>query len=236
MLAVGLVLVIACANEPAVARACGGSQRETAIRRALAPAAAVSSASSLLKASSSACRRGVRLFFTVGADAAASTFDLRPNRTTLIYVWTRGHGLTAVIELFTAFWRSGPGVARDARQPGPGYKGVLADGRRRRWDGRDVLVVGNGEDRAARDGWTGFGALCRAEADVGLRPTGCDRVGRQRHVAVHARAQPELWSESASVQPSRRESVALASRLPFCSFKSLYDRVPRHQRDADDDG
>jgi macrolide transport system ATP-binding/permease protein len=249
MLAVGLVLVIACANVAGMllARA-AARQREIAIRLAVG-AGRARLVRQLLTESVilGGLGAGVGVLLALWLTRLLSTFDLPiPIALSLdLRLDARVMAFTAAIALLTgvlaglapALRATRASLVRDLK----GDAGERLGGRR--WTGRDVLVVGQMAVTIVL--LVTAGLLVRSlfaaqKADVGFPTDGLAIVSADTGMLRYTpeRSQ-QYWSEVArQVQALPGvQSVALASRLPFSlNFNRSSIAVPGHQKAADEMG
>ena len=249
MLAVGLVLVIACANVAGMllARA-AARQREIAIRLAVG-ASRARLVRQLLTESVilGGLGAGVGVLLALWLTRLLSTFDLPlPIALSLdLRLDARVMAFTAAIALLTGVLAGLAPALRATRaslvQDLKGDAGGRVGGRR--WTGRDVLVVGQMAVTIVL--LVTAGLLVRSlfaaqKADVGFPTDGLAIVSADTGMLRYTpeRSQ-QYWSEVArQVQALPGvQSVALASRLPFSlNFNRSSIAVPGHQKAADEMG
>ncbi len=248
MLAVGLVLIIACANVAGMllARA-AARQREIAIRLAVG-AGRGRLVRQLLTESVilGVLGAGVGVLLAAWLTRLLSTFDLPiPIALSLdLRLDARVLGFTAGVALLTGVLAGlAPALRATRANLVRDLKGDVTSGRRGRWTGRDLLVVGQMAVTIVLLVTAGLlvrSLLAAQRADVGFPTAGLAIVsadtGMLRYTPEHSQ---QFWSEvTRQVQALPGvQGVALASRLPFSlNFNRTNIAVPGRQKAADERG
>ena len=248
MLAVGLVLIIACANVAGMllARA-AARQREIAIRLAVG-AGRGRLVRQLLTESLilGVLGAGVGVLLAAWLTRLLSTFDLPiPIALSLdLRLDARVLGFTAGVALLTGVLAGlAPALRATRANLVRDLKGDVTSGRRGRWTGRDLLVVGQMAVTIVLLVTAGLlvrSLLAAQRADVGFPTAGLAIVSADTGMLRYTpeRSQ-QFWSEvTRQVQALPGvQGVALASRLPFSlNFNRTNIAVPGRQKAADERG